>query len=260
MFNVLEWRENKGKGECLMRIETGQQAPDFTLENQDGTKEALSDYKGKNIVLYFYPKDMTPGCTTQACDFRDQHDTFAESDTVILGISPDPIEKHQKFIDKHGLPFTLLADVDHELAEAYDVWKLKKMFGKEFYGNERSTFVIDKKCISKQIYRKVKVYGHIEEVHNYVQNKRSRRTQTMRIYTRSGDKGTSALVYGSRVSKTDVRLEAYGTCVEENSIIGEALSVLNAAKWTGKESCLKKLYRVQTILFHDGAELSTPKD
>src|SRR5699024_11900516 len=87
---------------------------------------------------------------------------------------PDPIEKHQKFIDKHGLPFTLLADVDHEVAEAYDVWKLKKMFGKEFYGNERSTFVIDKKGVLQKIYRKVKVDGHIEEVLNYVQNELSR--------------------------------------------------------------------------------------
>src|SRR5699024_1466741 len=171
--NVLEWRENKGKGECLMSIETGQQAPDFTLENQDGTKEALSDYKGKNIVLYFYPKDMTPGCTTHACEFRDQHDTFEDSHTVILDISTDSIEKHQKFIDKHGLTFTLIADIDHEVAEAYDVRKLKNMFGKEFYSNERSTFVIDKKGVLQKIYRKVKVDGHIEEVLNYVQNELS---------------------------------------------------------------------------------------
>src|SRR5699024_6074611 len=134
---------------------------------------ALSDYKRKNIVLYFYPKDMTPGCTTQACDSRDQHDAIAHSDTVILGMSPDPIETHQQSIDKHGLPFTLLACVDYEVAESYDEWKLKKMFGKEFYGNERSTFVIDKKGVLQKIYRKVKVDGHIEEVLNYVQNELS---------------------------------------------------------------------------------------
>src|SRR5699024_5876750 len=97
----------------------------------------------------------------------------ADSDTVILGISPDPIEKHQKFIDKHGLPFTLLADVDHEVAEAYAVWKLKMMFGKELYGTEHSTFVINKKGVLQKIYRKVKVDGHIEEVLNYVQNELS---------------------------------------------------------------------------------------
>src|SRR5699024_5975418 len=116
---------------------------------------------------------MTPGCTTQACDFRYQHDTIADSDTAILGISPDPIEKHQKSIDKNGIPLTLQADVDQEVAEAYDVWKLKKMFGKEFYGNERSTFVIDKKGVIQKIYSKVKVDGHIEEVLNYVQNELS---------------------------------------------------------------------------------------
>lgn len=156
-----------------MSIEAGQQAPDFTLENQDGSNVTLSDYKGKNIVLYFYPKDMTPGCTTQACDFRDQHKNFAESDTVILGISPDPIDDHQKFIEKYGLPFTLLADVDHEVAKAYDVWQLKKRSGKEYYGNERSTFIIDKAGKLQKVYRKVKVDGHIEDVLQYVQNELS---------------------------------------------------------------------------------------
>lgn len=153
-----------------MSIDIGQQAPDFTLENQDGVKRSLQDFKGKNIVLYFYPKDMTPGCTTEACDFRDHNEKFVDADTVVIGISPDPIEKHQKFIEKHGLPFELLADVDHEAAKAFGVWKLKKMFGKEFYGNERSTFVIDKKGVIQQIYRKVKVKGHAEEALEYVSN------------------------------------------------------------------------------------------
>jgi len=152
-----------------MSIEIGQKAPDFTLENQDGEQRSLTDFKGKNIVLYFYPKDMTPGCTTEACDFRDHHDTFQDTNTVIVGVSPDPIEKHQKFIDKHGLPFELLADVDHQMAEAYDVWKLKKMFGKEFYGMERSTFIIDKEGAVQKEYRKVKVKGHVEEALEYIQ-------------------------------------------------------------------------------------------
>lgn len=147
-----------------MSIEVGSQAPDFTLKNQDDKEVSLSDFRGKHIVLYFYPKDMTPGCTTQACDFRDQYEKFSELDTVIIGISPDPIERHQKFIDKHDLPFQLLADEDHEVAELYGVWKLKKMFGKEFYGIERSTFIIDPDGILQKEYRKVRVKGHVEEV------------------------------------------------------------------------------------------------
>ncbi len=145
-----------------MSIEIGDKAPDIALENQDGEKVRLADFAGKNIVLYFYPKDMTPGCTTEACDFRDHHDTFEAADTVIVGVSPDPVDKHQKFIDKYGLPFQLLADINHDMAEAYGVWKLKKMFGKEFYGNERSTFIIDKEGVVREVYRKVKVEGHVE--------------------------------------------------------------------------------------------------
>ena len=145
-----------------MAVTIGQIAPNFTLKNQHGEDVSLSDYKGKNIVLYFYPKDMTPGCTTQACDFRDRYDEFGKENTVILGISPDPIERHQKFIDKHDLPFQLLADTENEVAKLYDVWKLKKMFGKEFYGIERSTFIIDKEGVIQKEYRKVKVKGHIE--------------------------------------------------------------------------------------------------
>lgn len=146
-----------------MSVEVGQKAPNFTLQNQDGEDVSLVDFQGKNIVLYFYPKDMTPGCTTQACDFRDHYAAFSDYNTVIIGISPDPIERHQKFIDKHDLPFQLLADVEHKVAELYEVWKLKKMFGKEFYGVERSTFIIDKEGIIQKEYRKVRVKGHIEE-------------------------------------------------------------------------------------------------
>ncbi|HLR68943.1 thioredoxin-dependent thiol peroxidase [Virgibacillus alimentarius] len=153
-----------------MTVEVGSPAPDFTLSNQSGEEISLSDFKGKNVVLYFYPKDMTPGCTTEACDFRDQHKNFQDVDAVILGVSPDPIDRHQKFIDKHDLPFHLLADEDHKIAEAYDVWKLKKNFGKEYYGIERSTFIIDKEGKIQKEYRKVRVKGHVEEALSFIQN------------------------------------------------------------------------------------------
>src|SRR5699024_5132079 len=153
-----------------MTVEVGSPAPDFTLSNQSGEEISLSDFKGKNVVLYFYPKDMTPGCTTEACDFRDQHKNFQDVDAVILGVSHDPIDRHQKFIDKHDLPFHLLADEDHKIAEAYDVWKLKKNFGKEYYGIERSTFIIDKEGKIQKEYRKVRVKGHVEEALSFIQN------------------------------------------------------------------------------------------
>lgn len=127
-----------------MTVEVGQTAPDFTLPASNGDSVSLADYRGKYVVLYFYPKDMTPGCTTQACDFRDQYEKFSELDAVILGVSPDSVDRHNKFIEKHELPFLLLADEDHQVAETYDVWKLKKNFGKEYEGIERSTFIIDK--------------------------------------------------------------------------------------------------------------------
>ncbi|MEI3613819.1 thioredoxin-dependent thiol peroxidase [Pseudogracilibacillus sp. SO30301A] len=151
-----------------MTVEVGHAAPNFTLQNQEGETISLSDFKGQNVVLYFYPKDMTPGCTIQACDFRDNYGAFKDLNTAIIGISPDPIERHQKFIDKHDLPFQLLADTEQEVAKLFDVWKLKKMFGKEFYGVERSTFIIDKAGIVQKEYRKVRVKGHIEETLSFV--------------------------------------------------------------------------------------------
>lgn len=151
-----------------MSIEVNKQAPDFTLVNQDGEEVSLSDFRGKNVVLYFYPKDMTPGCTTQACDFRDDHERFKASNTVIIGVSPDPIERHQKFIDKHDLPFALLADEDHKVAELYDVWQLKKNFGREYYGIVRSTFIIDKDGVLQKEFRNIRVKGHVEKALEYV--------------------------------------------------------------------------------------------
>lgn len=151
-----------------MAVEVGKEVKDFTLPNQNGEQVSLSDFRGKNVVLYFYPKDMTPGCTTEACDFRDQHVRFGELNAVILGVSPDPAERHQKFIEKHDLPFELLADEEHKVADEFDVWKLKKNFGKEYYGVERSTFIIDKEGVLQKEYRKVKVAGHVEEALTYV--------------------------------------------------------------------------------------------
>ncbi|WP_409253193.1 thioredoxin-dependent thiol peroxidase [Bacillus sp. SCS-153A] len=151
-----------------MTVETGKQAPQFELEASNGETIRLSDYKGKNIVLYFYPKDMTPGCTTEACDFRDQHEQFKELDAVILGVSPDPKDKHEKFVEKHGLPFLLLVDEDHKVAEGYGVWKLKKNFGKEYMGIERSTFIIDKEGNIAKEWRKVRVKGHVKEALEYI--------------------------------------------------------------------------------------------
>ncbi|MFC0190338.1 thioredoxin-dependent thiol peroxidase [Fictibacillus aquaticus] len=152
-----------------MTVAIGTTAPDFTLPASNGTTFSLSEFEGKNIVLYFYPKDMTPGCTTQACDFRDLHEDFSGLDTVVLGISPDPLARHDKFIAKHDLPFLLLSDENQEAASKYEVWKLKKNFGKEYMGIERSTFIIDKKGKLIKEYRKVKVKEHAAEVKQYIE-------------------------------------------------------------------------------------------
>jgi len=146
-------------------IKEGNKAPDFTALDQNGKKVKLSSFKGKkNIILYFYPKDMTPGCTTQACDFRDQQKNFKS--TIILGVSIDSQERHQKFIKKYDLPFTLLADIDKKVVQKYGVWQEKKLYGKTFMGIVRSTFIIDKTGTVRKIFVKVKVKNHIEEVLN----------------------------------------------------------------------------------------------
>ncbi|SNX70286.1 peroxiredoxin Q/BCP [Bacillus oleivorans] len=151
-----------------MTVTVGEKAPQFELVASNGETVKLSDYKGKYVVLYFYPKDMTPGCTTEACDFRDYYEEFKELNAVILGVSTDPIKSHEKFIKKHGLPFLLLADENHEVAEAYGVWKPKKMFGKEFLGIVRSTFIIDPDGKVVQEFRKVRVAGHVEEALEFI--------------------------------------------------------------------------------------------
>ncbi|TCS82592.1 thioredoxin-dependent thiol peroxidase [Tepidibacillus fermentans] len=148
----------------------GQKAPDFTLPASNGEQVSLHDFRGKYVVLYFYPKDNTPGCTTEACSFRDYHEEFKGLNAVILGVSPDPLKSHAKFIEKYQLPFLLLSDENHKVAEAYGVWKLKKMYGKEYMGIERSTFIIDPEGNLVNIYRKVKVKGHVEEALEFIKN------------------------------------------------------------------------------------------
>ncbi|KYG26928.1 thioredoxin-dependent thiol peroxidase [Alkalihalobacillus trypoxylicola] len=151
-----------------MSIEIGKEAPAFKLPANNGEEVSLADFNGKKVVLYFYPKDMTPGCTTQACDFRDFSREFEQFNTVILGVSPDPINRHEKFIEKHQLPFLLLSDENHKVAEDYEVWKLKKNFGKEYMGIERSTFIIDEKGTLLKEWRKVRVKDHVNEVLNFI--------------------------------------------------------------------------------------------
>jgi peroxiredoxin Q/BCP len=145
-------------------LEPGDQAPDFTLPDQDGTPVALSDLRGKTVVLYFYPKADTPGCTTQACGVRDHRADYERADAVVLGVSPDPVKKIARFDAKYSLGFPLLADEDHAVAEAYGVWVEKSMYGRKYMGNERSTFVIGPDGLIKQILRKVKPGEHDELV------------------------------------------------------------------------------------------------
>ncbi len=140
----------------------GEKAPHFTLKGDDGRDVSLSDYHGKKIVLYFYPKDGTPGCTKEAIAFRDMAKEFEKEDAVILGVSKDGVESHQKFKQKHNLPFTLLSDPEGKVLDLYRVWKKKSLYGRTFMGTERTTFLIDEKGIVKKVYRKVKVKGHAQ--------------------------------------------------------------------------------------------------
>jgi len=145
-------------------VEVGKKAPAFSVSDQDGEKVSLNDLKGKNVVLYFYPKDNTSGCTQEACNFRDHFPNFGRLDAVILGVSPDSVESHKKFASKYKLPFRLLSDDKKELVEKYEVWKEKSMYGRKYMGVERSTFVIDKTGKVRKIFRKVKVAEHHKEL------------------------------------------------------------------------------------------------
>ncbi|QDU81057.1 Putative peroxiredoxin bcp [Polystyrenella longa] len=145
--------------------EVGDKAPNFNLPAFPQGRHKLADYKGKqNIVLYFYPRDNTPGCTTEACEFRDSIGNFEVAETVVLGVSTDTVASHEKFISKFDLPFSLLADEDHKVAEAYGVWVEKNMYGKKSMGIQRSTFLINKNGKIAAAWPKVKVKGHVEEV------------------------------------------------------------------------------------------------
>jgi len=145
-------------------IEEGKKAPAFKLLDQDGKTHSLKDYLGKKVVLYFYPKDNTPGCTTEACSFRDEYSVFKKSNTVILGVSADAVKSHKNFSDKFSLPFPLLSDEAKGMIEEYGVWKEKSMYGKKYFGIERTTVIIDETGKVKKIFSKVKVNGHTEEV------------------------------------------------------------------------------------------------
>jgi peroxiredoxin Q/BCP len=145
-------------------IEPGTPAPDFELPNQDGAPVKLSDLRGQWVVLYFYPKADTPGCTTQACGVRDRAGEYAKANAVVLGVSPDPVKALRKFADKHGLAFTLLADVDHAVADSYGVWAEKSMYGRTYWGNTRTTFIIDGDGIVRHVIAKVTPKTHDDEV------------------------------------------------------------------------------------------------
>ncbi len=147
-----------------MSVSEGAAAPSFTLESSAGNKISLKDLKGKKVVLYFYPKDDTPGCTKEACSFRDGIGELKKLGAVVLGVSPDDVESHEKFIKKYNLPFDLLADTDHAVAEKYGVWKEKSMYGRKYMGIERTTFIIDADGKIAKIFPKVKVDAHSEEV------------------------------------------------------------------------------------------------
>jgi peroxiredoxin Q/BCP len=139
-----------------------EEAPDFILQADDEREVSLSDFRGKRLVLYFYPKDGTPGCTREATEFRDLMKEFEKEDIVILGVSKDSVKSHQKFKQKHGLPFTLLSDPEGKVLDLYGVWKKKSLYGRTFMGTKRTTFLIDEKGVVTKIYRKVKAKGHAQ--------------------------------------------------------------------------------------------------
>jgi len=147
-----------------MGLAVGESAPDFTLPTDEGGEVTLSALRGKKVIVYFYPKDATPGCTQEACSFRDNNTKFKEKDTIIIGISKDSIKSHKNFKEKQGLNFILASDETGEICEKYGVWVEKSMYGRNYFGIERATFLIDEGGIITQIWRNVKVPGHVEAV------------------------------------------------------------------------------------------------
>lgn len=148
----------------MSQVQLGKPVPDFALPAHTGGEIRLSELRGKKVVIYFYPADMTPTCTQESCEFRDYNGQFKELNAEVIGISPDDLKSHNKFAAKHELPFPLLADTDQTVARLFDVWQLKKMFGKEYMGVVRSTFLIDEEGRLAKEWRKVKVKGHVQEV------------------------------------------------------------------------------------------------
>lgn len=145
-------------------LETGTKAPAFRLPDQDGTMHSLKDYRGKKVILYFYPKDNTSGCTKEACSFRDRYPDITEKGAVVLGVSKDSVASHKKFEQNHSLPFTLLSDESTEVLQKYDVWKEKNMYGRKYMGIEHSTYLIDEKGTIIKAYQKVKPGTHPDDV------------------------------------------------------------------------------------------------
>ncbi|MNI03234.1 putative peroxiredoxin bcp [compost metagenome] len=142
----------------------GKKVPDFTLPASHGKEVSLQDFQGKKLVIYFYPADMTPSCTTESCDFRDYNGQFAAYGVEVIGISPDDLKKHDKFIAKHELPFLLLSDPEHRAAEIFGVWALKKLYGREYMGIVRSTFLINETGVLVKEWRNIKVKNHVQNV------------------------------------------------------------------------------------------------
>lgn len=147
-----------------MTIEAGKKAPDFSASTDGGGKIKLSDFKGKPVILYFYPKDDTPGCTKEACGFRDARPNFAKAKAVVLGVSKDSVARHDKFKSKYDLNFTLVSDEDGKICEKYGTWIEKSLYGRKYMGIDRATFLIDGNGVVRNVWRKVKVPGHVEEV------------------------------------------------------------------------------------------------
>jgi peroxiredoxin Q/BCP len=150
----------------MAQVRTGVKAPEFTLPSDGGKEISLKDFRGKKVVLYFYPKDDTPGCTKEACSFNENLARLGKKGAVVLGISADSPVSHKKFIDKYDLSFPLLSDESKSVIKAYNVWKEKSMYGKKYMGIERTTFIVDEKGMIAHIFEKVKVEGHTDEVFN----------------------------------------------------------------------------------------------
>jgi peroxiredoxin Q/BCP len=150
----------------MLQLKEGAKAPQFNGIDQNGNKITLDDFKGKKLILYFYPKDNTPGCTAEACNLRDNYDTLLKSGYAIVGVSPDTEKSHKGFAGKYSLPFPLIADTEKEILNAYGVWGEKQMYGKSYYGVIRTTFIIDEKGIIEKIITKVDTAGHTEQIFN----------------------------------------------------------------------------------------------